>query len=55
MMHNHPDTCRSLNTCLFIGIDIASESFHATIADGPQDVVAGPTRFANEPVAVGVM
>ena len=38
-----------LNVELFVGIDVASESFHATLATGPQDVTRGPTGFTNDP------
>ena len=42
MLHDTP------KARFFVGIDIASETFHATLASGPQEVEAGPVCFANE-------
>lgn len=45
-----PDTPRAefFDAEVFVGIDIASASFQATLATGPQQIIAGPAPFAND-------
>ena len=37
------------SVAFFVGLDVASKSFYATLVTGPQEVLAGPMAFANDP------